>query len=356
MKFSSSTLITYTTKFCLGLTILFALGTDAVISTAIAYVAVAALVTVLVSEHFVQPVKASLFGWFLLTFGCSASLLYAPFLITQTVYPLMAGLWVSAAVFLVGAACCSGTPSQGTAEQPPWDKLIESLQMSDNAKRILYRERELGLLRKTVEADLHAGDFHAALVHCDQMGTVFGAVEEAEALRSQVQTIIREQHEARIQNEMTNLQTLLDAHHWVEAYQFAARLRRLFPDSPLLHDVEQLIIDHRMAYRHQLEDQFVEAAKQDNPEMAMNLLVELDRYLTPEEARKFRDTADSVIATYRENLGARFKMAVSDHRWQEAIEFGEAIMVQFPNTKMAEEVKAMIETIQTRVSEDETSA
>ena len=354
MKYSSSKLITYTTKFSLGLTVLFALGTDAVIASAVAYVAIAALVFVLVAEHFVQPVKASLFGWFLLSFGCSVLLLYAPFLVTQTVYPLIAGLWVTGAVFLVGASVSGGLSASQT-NQPPWEKLIESLQLSDNAKRILYRDRELNLLRKTVETDLHAGDFHAALVHCDQMGTVFGAVEEAEALRLQVQSIIREQHEARIQNEMKNLQTLLDARKWVEAYQFAARLRRLFPESPLLHDIEQLIIDHRTAYRHQLEDKFVEAAKHDNPEMAMKLLIELDRYLTPEEARKFRDTADSVITTYRDNLGARFKMAVSDHRWQEAIEFGEAIMSQFPNTKMAEEVKAMIETIQTRVSEDETS-
>ena len=328
--------------------------TDLPAATMFAAFASLALIVTMSLDQKCNPCSSAFLGCFLLVLSASCVLLYATSL--DVTSPLIAGLWVTGAIFLVGASICNGSTEQASIEQPPWDKLIESLQMSDSAKRILFRERELALLRKTVENDLHAGDFHAALVHCDQMGTVFGAVEEAEALRLQVQTIIREQHEARIQNEMTHLQTLLDGRKWVEAYQFAARLRRLFPESPLLHDVEQLIIDHRTAYRHQLEDKFVDAAKQDNPEMAMKLLIELDRYLTPEEARKFRDTADSVIATYRENLSARFKMAVSDHRWQEAIEFGEAIMLQFPNSKMAEEVKAMIETIQMRVSEDETIA
>ena len=353
MNSTSCKLITYATKIFLVLIMLFALDADGIITSSISYVAIVALVFVLVFEHFIPPVKASLFGWFILTFGTSIAFLYAPD--TQAVYPLISGLWVASAIFFVTSASCKGCNTQESSEHPPWDKLIESLQMSESAKRILYRERELGLLRETVEADLQAGDFHAGLVHCDQMGTVFGAVEEAEALRVEIQKVIHEQHEVRIRNEMTNLQTLLDSRKWVEAYQFAARLRRLFPDSPLLHDIEQLIIDQRTAYRHQLEDMFVEAAKQENPETAMGLLIELDRYLTPEEARKFRDTAESVIATYRENLGARFKMAVSDHRWQEAIEFGEAIMNQFPNTKMTEEVKEMIGTIRTRIVEDETN-
>jgi outer membrane protein assembly factor BamD (BamD/ComL family) len=88
----------------------------------------------------------------------------------------------------------------------------------------------------------------------------------------------------------------------------------------------------------------------------MKLLRELDGYLTPDEARKFRNTATDVITKYRDTLGARFKMAVSDRRWEEAIEFGEVIAQQFPNTKMAEEVQTMLETIRVRVGEDDTAS
>ncbi|MDP7005198.1 MAG: hypothetical protein QF718_03195 [Phycisphaerales bacterium] len=245
-----------------------------------------------------------------------------------------------------------GDDSSGVSQL---DEILESVQMSENAKRVLFRDRELNLLRRTVQEDLTRGEFHSALVLCDQMANVFGAVEEAEELRTKVQDTIHEQHEHRIKNEIGQLNALLEVHKWVEAYQLASKLRRLFPESPLLHGIEQKIADVRMEYRHGLEERFLVAAKQENVELSMNLLRELDGYLTPDEARKFRDTATAVITTYRESLSARFKMAVSDHRWQEAIEFGIEITKQFPNTKMAEEVQSMLETIRVRADEDETT-
>ena len=69
----------------------------------------------------------------------------------------------------------------------------------------------------------------------------------------------------------------------------------------------------------------------------------------------FMETADAVITKYRETLGARFKMAVSDRRWTEAIGFGDAITSQFPNTTMAKEVRELLDTIQSRADEDETA-
>lgn len=236
------------------------------------------------------------------------------------------------------------------------DTILEAVQMTENAKRVLFRDRELGILRNTVQEDIERGEFHSALVLCDQMATVFGAVEEAEVLRTKVQTIIHELHDARICEEVGILEELLKSRKWVEAYQDAARLRRLFPESPQLHGLEQRIADVRTQYRHDLEARFLEAAKRENTEEAMLLLRELDGYLTPDEARRFRATATDVIHKYRETLGARFKMAVSDHRWEEAIEFGEIIMQQFPNTKMTEEVQGMLETIRVRAEEDETSS
>jgi hypothetical protein len=236
------------------------------------------------------------------------------------------------------------------------DEILEAVQMTENAKRVLFRDRELGVLRSTVQEDIERGEFHSALVHCDNMATVFGAVEEAEVLRSKVQQIIHEIHDSRICEEIGKLEQLLVSHNWVEAYQDAARLRRLFPDAPQLHGLEQKIADVRTQYRHDLETRFLGAAEREDVEQAMKLLRELDGYLTPDEARKFRDTATNVINKYRDTLGARFKMAVSDRRWGEAIEFGEVISQQFPNTKMTEEVMTMLDTIRVRAGEDETAS
>ncbi len=248
------------------------------------------------------------------------------------------------------------TGNASSSEAGKLDAILEAVQMSENAKRVLFRDRELSVLRNTVQEDIERGEFHSALIVCDQMATVFGAVEESEVLRTKVQTIIHNFHDARICEEVEKLENMLADQKWVEAYQDAARLRRLFPESPQLHGLEQRISDVRIHYRHDLEARFLEAASCENVEQAMKLLRELDGYLTPDEARKFRVAATDVITKYKDTLGARFKMAVSDRRWEEAIEFGEVITQQFPNTKMAEEVKTMLETIRVRAGEDETSS
>jgi len=264
-------------------------------------------------------------------------------------------IWIAVMVAGLILSFTVGSSSVSPANAPPWEKLMESLQMSENAKRVLFRDRELELFRKTVQEDIERGEFHSALVLCEQMGAEFGAVEEAEQLRTQVNAIIHENHEGRIREELGKLQQTLEECNWVQAYQDAAKMRRLFPDSPLLHGIEQRISNVRTEYRHRLEDRFLDAAKRDDIEQEMSLLRELDGYLTPDEARRFRDTADNVITTYRESLGARFKMAVGDHRWKQAIEFGDEITRQFPNTKMAQEVLDMIDTIKERSTEEEAS-
>ncbi len=274
---------------------------------------------------------------------------------TSNTFALGSIVWIAVMVAGLILSFSISSASATTADSPPWEAIMESLQMSENAKRVLFRDRELELFRKTVQDDIERGEFHSALMLCDQMATVFGAVEEAEQLRTSVNAIIHESHEGRIQDEILKIQQTLENCNWVQAYQDAAKLRRLFPDSPLLHGIEQKISNVRTEYRHRLEDRFLDAAKRDDIEQAMSLLRELDGYLTPDEARRFRDTADNVITTYRESLGARFKMAVSDHRWKQAIEFGDEITRQFPNTKMAQEVLEMIETIKTRSSEEEAS-
>ena len=277
--------------------------------------------------------------------------------------PLLTGGMIVASIGWAGAALSISLSKRGVLsrtssqeiEAPPWEALMEALQLSENAKRVLFRDRELDLLRRTIQDDMVTGDVHAALMLCDQMGAEFGAVQEAENLRSQIQLALHNQHQSQIKQELKLLDELLSQHKWVEAYQYAAKMRRLYPETPLLHGIEQHIADARVQYRHTLEAKFVEAAEKNNVEVAMELLKELDRYLTPDEARMFMETADTVITKYRETLGARFKMAVSDRRWTEAIGFGDAITSQFPNTTMAKEVRELLDTIQSRADEDETA-
>jgi outer membrane protein assembly factor BamD (BamD/ComL family) len=52
-----------------------------------------------------------------------------------------------------------------------------------------------------------------------------------------------------------------------------------------------------------------------------------------------------------ENLRTQFSIAVQDHNWQEAIRVGETIMIDFPNTQMAKEVREKMDALRQRASE-----
>ena len=60
--------------------------------------------------------------------------------------------------------------------------------------------------------------------------------------------------------------------------------------------------------------------------------------------------AKGVIGKKRDNLGVQFKMAVHDHDWAHAVAAGEQIIAEFPNTRMAEEVRGMIDLLRERAA------
>ncbi len=233
-------------------------------------------------------------------------------------------------------------------------QIHEHTMLSDHAKRVLFRERELGLLRQAIEMDIQQGKYNAGLALCDQMAEVFGYREEAEAFRSQILKINHEHREQQIQQVLNVVDNYLNVSDWRAAYQEAARFKRLFPDPDLVQQIDLRIHQAREAHKRDLETQFLDAHQKEDTPRAMELLRELDRFMHREEAGRLADAAAEIVAKHRENLGTQFKMAVNDKRWAEALRIGDEIVAEYPNTKMAEEIREMIDTLRTRASQPST--
>jgi outer membrane protein assembly factor BamD (BamD/ComL family) len=77
----------------------------------------------------------------------------------------------------------------------------------------------------------------------------------------------------------------------------------------------------------------------------------LDQHLTAAEAEPLRELARGVITKARENLGAQFKLAVRDRQWREAVPIGERIIAEFPNSRMAAEVRDVIDNLRQKVTQ-----
>ena len=157
-----------------------------------------------------------------------------------------------------------------------------------------------------------------------------------------------ERYEERVSRAIVKLDELLAQHRWEDAAAEVADIKRRFPDSNQLIGLPNQV---KMAWRQQkeaLDRKFRQAARRDDPQKAMDLLRELDRYLTPQEAPAYAEIARSVIDRLKENLGLRFRMAAAESDWVAATKAGEQIMREFPNTQMAHEVRSNIDLLRER--------
>lgn len=228
--------------------------------------------------------------------------------------------------------------------------LAEEQALSDDARRVLNRRRERDLLRKAIEEDMAAEDWDAAMVLVKELAERFGYRSDAEEFRTRIETARYQTVERRVDEGIRSLDNMIVQLRWDEAMQEAARLSRLYPDSPRVEGLRHRVETARQRYKAELERRFLTTAESGDVEEALELLKELDQYLTEPEAGPYREVARGVVGRARENLGVQFKLAVQDRQWGIAASVGERIIAEFPNSRMAQEIREMIDGIRERAA------
>ncbi|GIW74269.1 MAG: hypothetical protein KatS3mg103_0791 [Phycisphaerales bacterium] len=228
--------------------------------------------------------------------------------------------------------------------------LGEQAALSDDARRVLHRTRERTLLRRAIEEDIAAEDWDAALVLAGELADRFGYRQDAEDFRRRIDRARRATVEQQLAHAIARLDDLVLQRQWDEARREAERIARAFPDAPRAQAAPERVGRELARFKAELERQFLEAAEDDRVEEAMELLKRLDQHLTEDEAAPFREVARGVIGKARDNMGAKFKLAVRDKRWVEAAALGERIIAEFPNSRMAAEVRELLDGIRERAA------
>lgn len=299
-------------------------------------------------------------GWFILLLGCCAAAAWAAVLRPEAAWstPLFTAAVAGGAVALALAPIAMLLSRRHAIERRDTLRLIEMLQdihensaLSDSSKRMLYRDRELDLLRMLTEQDIAAGEFNSAMHLVSEMASQFGLLEESEAFRTRIEEARRADVERQIKAGMEQLNRYLSADDWHGALLVATRLKRLYPDAPSVQDLENHVITVRRRHAAGLAHSLDDARSEDRIEDAMRLLKELDRHVDNEEARRLAPVAKAVVTKHREELADRFRSAVEKHNWLEALRIGEEISSEYPNTRMAEEVSGLLEELRNRATE-----
>lgn len=231
------------------------------------------------------------------------------------------------------------------------NQIHEHTMLSDSARHIAYRKNERAMLRRAIEEDMNNEDWQAAIVLVDEMRERFGYREEAEEYLDRIERAQSDLHSQRITEALEHFHSLLASKDWPAAYADAARLTRLYPESHRTRDLENEVRQARLEHQKSLEREFLDAASRNDIDHAMQLLRDLDAYLSPQQAAPLQEVARGVVSKARDNIGLQFKLAVRDHDWDGAVRIGETIMDEFPNTRMAEEVRDRIDIIRQRAAQ-----
>ncbi len=222
--------------------------------------------------------------------------------------------------------------------------------LSDKAKSYIYREHEIEALRETIHHHLMLQDYDAASALITSMDRDFGYTEEAHKLREEVTASRKATMEEKVDASIRRFQEILDRHDWPRAAREAQRMMSLMPNNARITQLPGMIDAARTAHKRQLLQVYGEAIRKNDVDRSIELLHQLDLYLTPPEAAALQESARGVFRAKLQNLGFQFTMCVTDQRWAEAVATGEQIVRDYPNSRMAQEVRDKMDLLKARAA------
>lgn len=224
-------------------------------------------------------------------------------------------------------------------------KLVDLASLSDQAKSLLFRDREIEAFREIVQEDVMRQDYQTAEALIDTVETKLGYADEAQRLREDLSQSKKATLEEKIDAAIGRIQSFIERGQWAQAVRASDRITRLFPDNPKIAALPERIEAGRTNHKRQLLQHYDEAVKRNDVDEGIRLLKELDLYLTPQEAAALKESARGVFKARLHQLGVQFAIRVTDQQWDEAIDAGKAIIREFPNSRMAQEVREKLDVL-----------
>jgi hypothetical protein len=226
------------------------------------------------------------------------------------------------------------------------ESVRETMSLSDAAKQIAYRAKDLEILRQAIREDMEKQDFEAATSLAMEMERRFGYGKEADQWKAQINATSSAAIEARIRETVEHINILIANLDWANANREADRLLRQFPDYVEAHRARDRVDTAKETQKRDLLKRWSDATAKDDVDTAVQVLKQLDQYLTPAEAEEYKQNARDVFRKKLLQLQALFAVQVHDKNWSEALRIGKQITDEFPNTRMAAEVRERMPILQ----------
>jgi len=225
------------------------------------------------------------------------------------------------------------------------------VRLSDAAKEIAFRDADRMELAEAILAKLHQHDFDTTYAMIDAMAERTAYKDLAEHLRRTTDKYRSATEEERVNQIIAHVEKLCEQSHWSQAMAVIERLISNFPHSEKARAMPSRLQRQKNKRKRELLAAWDNAVKRQQTDQSLEILKELDQYLTPTEGLALQESASSVFRTKLHNLGVQFSLAVSERQWQTALETGQQIVRDFPNSKMAHEIRSKMDILHERAKQ-----
>ena len=232
-------------------------------------------------------------------------------------------------------------------------QIDQNTRLSESTKAIAFRDADRQSLREAVFDKLQQQDFDTTLEIIDEIGHSTAYKDLAEQLRAEADRYRSATAAERENQVIAHIEKLFENYLWTKASSLIERLIIEYPDSEKAKAMRLKLLDKKLYRKKILLTAWDDAIKRQDTDRSLEILRELDLYLTPNEGLALQEAAKDIFKTKLHNLGVQFSFAVSEKQWVKALEIGQQIVQNFPNSKMAQEIRERMDILKRKVEQQE---
>lgn len=227
-------------------------------------------------------------------------------------------------------------------------RITQAVHLSDAAKEIAFRDMEKMELAEAVIGKLHQHDFDETYSMINTMRQTEKYKGLAEQLNRSVEKYRNATEKERINQAIEHINKLCQEYHWRQAAVQIENVIAAFPYSEEVKALPKKLREKKSARKRELLALWDDAVQSKDTDRSLEILKDLDMYLTPSEGLALKESASSVFRTKLHNLGVQFALAVTEKKWESALEAGRQIVRDFPNSRMSHEIRSKMDILQDR--------
>jgi hypothetical protein len=219
-------------------------------------------------------------------------------------------------------------------------QINQTAHISEVAKTIAFREADKQSLREAVFEKLQQQDFDSAYDMINEIASRQEYEELAQQLQTQADRYRNATDQERMNQTIAHIEQLLDECLWIKASAQIEELIKAHPSSDRARAIRQKLLEKKEMRKRTLLAAWDDAVKRQETDRSLEIL---------KERLALQEAARDAFRTKLHNLGVQFSIAVTEKRWEQAVQAGEQIVRDFPNSKMAEEIQEKISVLREKV-------